>query len=240
MNAMVVSITDAVKGVIHRSTNHPGSLRRFLLQGVVRRVLRDIHGHCTPLRRSNGSRPSSPRLEARHDARYSPRPVPRLVPRLDTRSSLLEYALGIYPEHGSAMFVRCAGASLMPTPSMPIPSSLPRPSSTLLPHPHPVPSTTPVAPWNGGGGSMASRRGVFSLHNGGSVERRPPGFAYDVDIVRPSTLPPPPIAPPGGRSYAVVTANRHLDARRTALPPSRALGARFASSLNEGEAAPRL
>jgi hypothetical protein len=74
----VDSITDAVEGVIHRSTNHPGALQRFLLQGIVRRVLRDIHGNRTPLRRSSGSRPSSSRLEARHDARYSLRPVPRL------------------------------------------------------------------------------------------------------------------------------------------------------------------
>jgi hypothetical protein len=31
MNAMVDSITDAVEGVIHRSTNHPGGLQLFLL-----------------------------------------------------------------------------------------------------------------------------------------------------------------------------------------------------------------
>jgi hypothetical protein len=31
MNAMVDSITDAVESVIHRSSNHPGGLRRFML-----------------------------------------------------------------------------------------------------------------------------------------------------------------------------------------------------------------
>jgi hypothetical protein len=127
-----------------------------LLQGAVRRVLRDIHGHRIPPRWSSGGRPSSPCLEARSSSRPMPRPV--------LRSSTLEYAPGVCPTHGHAMFVRRVGASL---------------------------PTAFTAPRNGGGGSIASSLGAPSLPNSGSTARWLPGFAYDLDVVLPP--PPPPI-----------------------------------------------
>ena len=48
MNAMVDAVTDAVEAAIAHSTSHPGGLRRFILQGAIRRVLRDIGQHVSP------------------------------------------------------------------------------------------------------------------------------------------------------------------------------------------------
>jgi hypothetical protein len=104
--------------------------------------------------------------------------------------------------HGLAMFVRRMGAP-PETPSMS--STLSRPPTTLLLSPPPLPSTALALPWNGGGGSLAARRGAPSLPNhSASGEAWPPGFAYDLDIALPS--PPPPSR---SRSYADMVANRH-------------------------------
>lgn len=220
MNTMVDSITDAVESVIHRSSNHPGGLRRFLLQGAVRHILRDINAHRTPPRRSSGGRPLSPRLELRS----SPRPAPR--------SSRLLFALGVYPEHGPAMFIRRAR---VPTEMPPMPSSLPIPPMMPLPPPPPLLSTVLARPWNVGGGSMAARRVAPPLLNrDAGTDAWPPGFAYDINVA----LPPPP--PLSSRSYADVAASCRPIQRRNALPNANVLGAEFASSSNEGEAAPRL
>ncbi|CAN6313747.1 unnamed protein product [Urochloa humidicola] len=54
MNAMVDSITDAVETAIIRG-NHSGGVRRFMVQGAVRRALRDIH-----FNGSTGFRPDAP------------------------------------------------------------------------------------------------------------------------------------------------------------------------------------
>src|SRR6185312_5019841 len=69
MNAMVDSITDAVENAIIRG-NQSGGVRRFMVQGVVRRALRDIQHQRIPLRRSNG-----------HHERRSPAPGPVLYIR---------------------------------------------------------------------------------------------------------------------------------------------------------------
>ncbi|KAG2635637.1 hypothetical protein PVAP13_2NG398903, partial [Panicum virgatum] len=53
MNAMVDSIMDAVENAIKRG-NQSGGVRRFMVQGAVRRALRDIQHQRIPLRRSNG------------------------------------------------------------------------------------------------------------------------------------------------------------------------------------------
>lgn len=53
MNAMVDSITDAVENAIIRG-NQSGGVRRFMVQGAIRRALPDIHHQRIPLRRSNG------------------------------------------------------------------------------------------------------------------------------------------------------------------------------------------
>ncbi|CAN6362702.1 unnamed protein product [Urochloa humidicola] len=55
MNAMVDSITDAVETTIIRG-NHSGGVRRFMVQGVVRHALRDIHSNRIPTRCSTGHR----------------------------------------------------------------------------------------------------------------------------------------------------------------------------------------
>ena len=69
MNTMVDSITDAVKNAIIRG-NQSGGVRRFMVQGAVRRALRDIQHQRIPLRRSNG-----------HHERRSPAPGPVLYIR---------------------------------------------------------------------------------------------------------------------------------------------------------------
>ena len=69
MNAMVDSITDAVENAIIRG-NQSGGVRRFMVQGAVRRALRDIQHQRIPLRRSNG-----------HHERRSPEPGPVLYIR---------------------------------------------------------------------------------------------------------------------------------------------------------------
>jgi hypothetical protein len=185
MNAMVDSITDAVESVIHRSSNHPGGLRRFMLQGAVRHVLRDIHAHRIPPRRSSGGRPSSLRLEIRS----SSCPVPR--------SSRLEFAPGVCPTHGPTMFVRRTRAP-PETPLMmlrPAPPSLSSPALTM--------------PRNGGAGPLAACQGAPPLPTSNiGAEAWPLGFAYDVDV---PLLPLPP--PPGGRSYAEVTRRSILPPR---------------------------
>ena len=123
MNAKVDAITDAVEAAIARGNNHPGGVRRFILQGAIRRVLRDIADRRITPRRLHGAGPNAGgRPTSQH-------PVPR--------SSRLEYT-GIYPRHGPTMFVRRAGAAPEYTP--PMPSSLPRPSPmTRLPPPPPPP-----------------------------------------------------------------------------------------------------
>ena len=68
MNAMVDSITDAVETAMTRG-NHAGGLRRFMLQGAVRRALWDISDYRIPPRRFHGVRT---RGSSGH--RSSPRP----------------------------------------------------------------------------------------------------------------------------------------------------------------------
>ncbi|KAG2621673.1 hypothetical protein PVAP13_3NG315100 [Panicum virgatum] len=80
MNAMVDTITDAVETAIARS-NAPSGPPRFMLQSAVRRALRDINEHRTPLRRSNGV------LTADSARRSSP------------RTPSLQFALGTGPTH---------------------------------------------------------------------------------------------------------------------------------------------
>jgi hypothetical protein len=215
MNAMVDSITDAVECAIARGLDHPGGVRRFMFQGAVRHALRDIHDHHTPLRRFNGVRPGGGRPS-------SPRPVPR--------SSRLQFAPGICSTHGHAMFVRRVRVS---SELSPMPSSLPRPSMTLLPPP-PNPPPPLTMPWNGGGGLMAERRGASSLpYRSAGMEMWSTGFGYDLDVALPSPALPP-IGPPLNRgcSYADVAVARPTQR----LPPRNAIGAGFASSSNEGEA----
>jgi hypothetical protein len=60
------------------------------------------------------------------------------------------------------MFVRRMGA---PPETPPMPSMLPRPLTTLLPPPPPLPSTALALPWNGGDGSMAACHGAPPLPN---------------------------------------------------------------------------
>ncbi|CAO2205974.1 unnamed protein product [Urochloa humidicola] len=55
MNTMVDSITNAVETAIICG-NHSGGVRRFMMQGAVRRALRDIHFNRIPTRRSTGHR----------------------------------------------------------------------------------------------------------------------------------------------------------------------------------------
>ena len=222
MNAMVDAVTDAVEAAIARGNSHPGGVRRFILQGAIRRVLRDIGQHRIALRRrlatgpNAGGRPSTPRQAP--------------------RSSRIQYTTGVCPRHGPTTFVRRVGATPVASPK---PSSLPKPS--------PLPAPTPTAllptssallrPWNGGGGLAAARRDV-------DIPAWPPGFAYDFDITPP---PPPtrptalsPIAPPPtrGRSYADVVAATSARGR-DALPPADKLGAGFVSSSVKGEATRR-
>jgi hypothetical protein len=138
----------------------------------------------------------------------SPRPVPR--------SSRLEFAPGVCPTHGPAMFVR----RTRPPPETPL--------MMLRPVPPPLPSPALTMPRNGGAGPLAARQSAPPLPTSNiGAEAWPPGFAYDVDVPLPPLLPPP-----GGRSYAEVT-------RRSILPAGNALGAGFTSSSHEGEAVPR-
>jgi len=92
MNAMVDAVTDAVKAAIARGNAHPGGVQRFIIQGAVRRVLREIGLRRIPPRRFHGNGGNA----GGHPG--TPRPVPR--------SSRLEYAAGVCPRHGPAMFVR--------------------------------------------------------------------------------------------------------------------------------------
>ena len=201
MNAMVDAVTDAVEAAIARGNAHPGGVRRFIIQGAVRRVLREIGLRRIPPRRFHGN-----------GGNAGGRPgTPRLVPR----SSRLEYAAGVCPRHGPAMFVRSAGTPMEPPP------------------------TTPTPPWNGGSDSMAGRHGAPP-----SAPRRtefgawPPGFAFDLNVALPPP-PPSPIAPPANRlqtrsrTYAEAAATPPA----SRLPPANALGAGFASP-SKGEAAP--
>ncbi|RLN29128.1 hypothetical protein C2845_PM05G03300 [Panicum miliaceum] len=99
INAMVDSITDAVESAIRRC-RAAGGLHRYMLQGVVRRVLKDINGNRIPSHRSLGLRADSQggrRSSSRH----------------------LQHATGACPNHGSAMFVRCSTVALAPTPLPP-------------------------------------------------------------------------------------------------------------------------
>nr|TKW14981.1 hypothetical protein SEVIR_5G202300v2 [Setaria viridis] len=82
MNAMVDSITDVVETAILRG-HHAGGLRRYMLQGAVRRALHDIHHHRTPPRRFHGIR-----TEERGGHHSSPRP-----------ESMLQFAPGVCPTH---------------------------------------------------------------------------------------------------------------------------------------------
>ncbi|KAG0530127.1 hypothetical protein BDA96_05G158100 [Sorghum bicolor] len=175
MNAKVDAITDAVEAAIARGNNHPGGVRRFILQGAIRCALRDIAECRITPRRLHGAGPNAGGRPT------TPRPVPR--------SSRLQYATGVCPRHGTTTFVRRVGGPSLASPPL---SSLPRPSTSMLP---PTPSfspTVPAQPWNGG---------VRPRHAG--MTAWPPGFAYDMDIGLP---PPPPL--PAGRSYAEVTAAR--------------------------------
>jgi hypothetical protein len=172
MNVMVDSITGAVESVIHCSSNHPGGLHRFMLQGVVRHVLRDIHAHRIPPRRSSGGRLSSLRLKIRS----SPRPVPR--------SSRLEFAPGVCPTHGPAMFVRRTRGP-PETPLMMLRPALP-----------PLPSLALTMPRNGGAGPLAACQGAPPLPTSNiGAKAWPPGFAYDVEFLSRRSLHRPEAAP---------------------------------------------
>jgi hypothetical protein len=141
------------------------------------------------------------------------------VTSMPTASLLIgavEFAPGVCPAHGPAMFVRRTRAP----PETPL--------MMLRPAPPPLPSPALTMPRNGGAGPLAACQGAPPLPTSNiGAEAWPPGFAYDVDVPLPPLLPPP-----GGRSYAEVT-------RRSILPPGNALGAGFASSSHEGEAVPR-
>ncbi|RLN12769.1 hypothetical protein C2845_PM09G12600 [Panicum miliaceum] len=211
MNAVVDSITNAVESAIHRG-NQAGGLRRYMLQGAIRCVLRDITDRCIRPRRSNGTHAGG--SSGRH-------PKPRSSPCPSPQQS----ASGVCPTHVPVMFVGCARTPLgMP----PLPSSIPAPPTMLLPPPPPLPLNTPARTWNGGSVFPATRRGAPSNSDAG-VDAWLQGFAYDIDVV----LPPPP--PPERHSYANVTATHP---RRNALPPGYTLGAGFASSSHEGQAIP--
>ncbi|KAG0529853.1 hypothetical protein BDA96_05G133300 [Sorghum bicolor] len=63
MNVMVDTIINAVEAAIVHGNKHPGGIRRFIVQGAVRRALHDIHDHHTPLRRAwRLARPSGPQF----------------------------------------------------------------------------------------------------------------------------------------------------------------------------------
>ncbi|CAD6244629.1 unnamed protein product [Miscanthus lutarioriparius] len=166
-----------------------------MLQGAIRRVLRDISDRHIPPRLFHGVRTGG------SSGHYlSPRP-----------ESMLQHSPGVCPTHGPAMFVRRMGVP---------PETLPRPPMTLLPPPPPLSSTALALPWKGGAGSMAVRHGAPPLPNhSAGTEAWPPGFAYDLDVA----LPPPP-PPSGPRSYADVTANHRQGLRQNALPLENALG----------------
>ncbi|KAG2556660.1 hypothetical protein PVAP13_8NG195001 [Panicum virgatum] len=91
MNAMVDSITDAVESAIHHGQVAEG-LRWHMLQGAVRRALKDIHDRRIPPRRL--------RVGGQGGRRSSPCPLPN--------------SPGICPNHGPAMFVR--RTTVAPTP----------------------------------------------------------------------------------------------------------------------------
>ena len=221
MNAMVDAVTDAVEAAIARGNSHPGGVRRFILQGAIRRVLRDIGQHRIALRRrlttgpNAGGRPSTP-CQA-------------------PRSSRTQYTTGVCPRHGPTTFVRRVAATSVASPK---PSSLPKPS----PFPAPTPtallptSSSLLRPWNEGGGPATVRRND-------DMPAWPPSFAYDFDVALNLPPSPPPLSPirtpsTRGRSYAAVTA-ANIDGHRSALPPADALGAGFISSSVKGEATGR-
>ena len=208
MNAKVDAITDAVEAAIARGNNHPGGVRRFILQGAIRGALRDISDRRIAPRRLYGAGPNAGGRPT------TSRPVPRW--------SRLEFATGVCPRHGPTTFTRRVGAA---------------PSPSLMPFTDPLPSPTPpVLPWNGGGGTMAGRRGVppfFDNRDGPTAAACPPGFAYDIDVVFPQPLLSPIRTPPRTPSYADVAANRIDGLRRSTN------GAGVTSSSVEGEAAGR-
>ncbi|OQU93278.1 hypothetical protein SORBI_3001G512666 [Sorghum bicolor] len=86
MNAKVDAITDAVEAAIARGNNHPGGVRRFILQGAIRGALRDISDRRIAPRRLYGAGPNAGGRPT------TSRPVPRL--------SRLEFATGVCPRHG--------------------------------------------------------------------------------------------------------------------------------------------
>ncbi|KAG0520245.1 hypothetical protein BDA96_08G057300 [Sorghum bicolor] len=103
MNAMVDAVTDAVEAAIARGNSHLGGVCRFILQGAICRVLRDIGQHRIPLRRrlttglNAGGRPSTSRstfLQARrrslrsghHRPEAAPTPPSRLHTVMDTEA----------------------------------------------------------------------------------------------------------------------------------------------------------
>ncbi|RLN23574.1 hypothetical protein C2845_PM07G10030 [Panicum miliaceum] len=155
MNAMVDSITDAVESAIHRG-NQAGGLRRFMLQGAISRVIRDITIHP---RRSNNIRTGG------SGGRRS------LTPRLEPRPSSRP------PTHGPAMLSR--RARTMPE-MPPLPSSILPPSTSRLPPPPPLSAF--AVPWNEGGlhGWTPSHPSSPQQWHRSRVAS---GFAYDLDVV---------------------------------------------------------
>ncbi|CAN6234630.1 unnamed protein product [Urochloa humidicola] len=165
MNAMVDSITDAVETAIIRG-NHSGGVRRFMVQGAVRRALRDIHSNRIPTRRSTGHR------ERRsHALQAAPSPV-LLVRRTATAP----------PPPPLSSLPLATSTGTMPPP----PAALMTPTPTLV---TPMPLTT----LRNRVGTMAARRGVPPFYNSNDDEEMwPPGFAYDLNITPPSPLLPSP------------------------------------------------
>jgi hypothetical protein len=212
MNAMVDSITDAVESAIHRG-HHVGGLRRFMLQGAIRRALRDISDHRIPPHHFHD-------IHIGGSSGHRSSPCPELA---------LLFAPGVCPTHGPTMFVRHVGAS-------PLPSTSLRPPTMLLPPPPPLPSTTLALSWNGGGGSMAAHCGAPPLPNhSAGAEAWLPGFTYDLNIALPPAPPPTHLL-----SYADVAANRRQGLHRNVLPLGNTLRARFVSSSDEEGAVPHL
>ena len=107
MNAKVDAITDAVEAAIAQGNNHPGGVRRFILQGAICRALRDIAERRIAPHRFHGAGPNAGGRPT------TPRPVPR--------SSRLQYAVAS-PKPSSLSTPSSSMLPLSPTHRMPAPT----------------------------------------------------------------------------------------------------------------------